>query len=29
MSNNEIKLDYNNMMADKIGKEHGISFKVD
>jgi len=27
MSNNEIKLDYNNMMADKIGKEHGISFK--
>ncbi len=27
MSNNEIKLDYNNMMADKLGKEHGISFK--
>ncbi len=27
MSNNEIKLDYNNMMVEQIGKEHGISFK--
>ncbi|MFW6378172.1 MAG: glucose-6-phosphate isomerase [Bacillota bacterium] len=27
MNNKEIKLDYNNMMANQIGKEHGISFK--
>ncbi len=27
MSNKEIKLDYNNMIVDQIGKEHGISFE--
>lgn len=27
MNNYEIKLDYNNMMAEHVGKKHGISFK--